>query len=45
MCIFSCAHTVRTGFKVDAATMPEPEQLIAFFEAELDALRVARRGR
>lgn len=44
VCIISYADTVRIGFKVDAATVPEPEQLIAFFEAELDSLRVATGG-
>ena len=41
VCIFSYADTVRIGFKVDAATVPDPERLIAFFEAELDSLREA----
>ncbi|MGZ5399497.1 MAG: wax ester/triacylglycerol synthase family O-acyltransferase [Nocardioides sp.] len=39
VCIFSYADTIRIGFKVDAAAVPAPEQLIAFFEAELDSLR------
>lgn len=39
--IFSYADTVRIGFKVDAATVPAPEQLVAFFEAELESLRAA----
>lgn len=39
--IFSYADTVRIGFKVDAATVPRPDRLVAFFEAELDALRLA----
>ena len=39
--IFSYADTVRIGFKVDAATVPEPDRLVGFFEAELDALRAA----
>jgi WS/DGAT/MGAT family acyltransferase len=41
--IFSYADTVRIGFKVDAATVPEPEQLVALFEVELNALRAATR--
>jgi WS/DGAT/MGAT family acyltransferase len=41
VCILSYAGTVRIGFKVDAATVPAPEQLVAFFEAELDSLRAA----
>lgn len=41
VCIFSYADTIRIGFKVDAAAVPEPELLIGFFEAELDALRAA----
>jgi WS/DGAT/MGAT family acyltransferase len=41
VCIFSYADTVRIGFKVDAATVPRPDRLVAFFEAELDALRLA----
>ncbi|WP_052112476.1 wax ester/triacylglycerol synthase family O-acyltransferase [Knoellia aerolata] len=39
VCVLSYADTVRIGFKVDAASVPVPDQLIAFFEAELDALR------
>jgi diacylglycerol O-acyltransferase / wax synthase len=38
--IFSYADTVRIGFKVDAATVPDPDRLVGYFEAELDALRV-----
>jgi diacylglycerol O-acyltransferase / wax synthase len=41
VCILSYADTVRIGFKVDAATVPVPDQLVAFFEAELDSLRAA----
>jgi diacylglycerol O-acyltransferase / wax synthase len=41
VCIFSYADTVRIGFKVDAATVPDPEQLIAFFDAELASLQEA----
>lgn len=41
VCIFSYADTVRIGFKVDAATVPDPEQLIAFFDAELASLQAA----
>ncbi|KRF36690.1 wax ester/triacylglycerol synthase family O-acyltransferase [Nocardioides sp. Soil805] len=41
VCILSYANTVRIGFKVDAAAVPSPEQLVSFFEAELDALREA----
>lgn len=37
--ILSYADTVRIGFKVDAATVPDPDRLVEFFEAELDALR------
>ena len=44
VCIFSYADTVRIGFKVDAATVPAPERLVAFFEAELDALWEASAG-
>jgi diacylglycerol O-acyltransferase / wax synthase len=40
VCIFSYADTVRIGFKVDAATVPDPDRLVGYFEAELDALRV-----
>ena len=39
VCILSYADTVRIGFKVDAASVPAPEQLIAFFELELELLR------
>lgn len=38
VCIYSYANTVRIGFKVDAQTVPKPEQLIECFDAELDAL-------
>lgn len=41
VCILSYADTVRIGFKVDAATVPAPERLVEFFDAELDALREA----
>lgn len=44
VCIFSYADTVRVGFKVDAATVSAPEKLVAFFEAELDALWEASAG-
>lgn len=43
--IFSYADTVRIGFKVDAATVPQPEQLIAFFDAELACLQEAALAR
>ncbi len=39
--IFSYADTVRIGFKVDEAAVPEPDRLVAFFEEEIDALRDA----
>ena len=39
VCLLSYADTVRVGFKVDAVSVPAPDQLIAFFEAEVDALR------
>lgn len=39
VCIFSYAGTVRIGFKVDAATVAQPERLVALVEAELDSLR------
>lgn len=38
VCIFSYADTVRIGFKVDAAAVPEPERLVELFDAELDLL-------
>ena len=44
VCIFSYVDTVRIGFKVDAATVPDPEQLVALFETELDSLRALLRG-
>jgi len=36
--IFTYAGTVRIGFKTDAGVIPEPEQILAAFQAELDAL-------
>jgi diacylglycerol O-acyltransferase len=46
VCIFSYAGTVRVGFKVDAATVAEPQRLVALIEAELDSLReLAAAGR
>lgn len=45
VCIVSYADTVRIGFKVDAATVPHPEQLIAFFDAELASLQEAALAR
>jgi WS/DGAT/MGAT family acyltransferase len=36
VCIFSYARQVRVGFKVDAATVPDPERLVEAFDAELD---------
>ena len=41
VCIFSYAGTVRIGFKVDAATVPEPQRLVRLIEAELESLRDA----
>jgi diacylglycerol O-acyltransferase / wax synthase len=42
VCIFSLAGTVRVGFKVDAATLPNPEKLVHAFDDDLDELlRVA----
>lgn len=38
VCIYSYDNTVRIGFKTDAETVPMPERLIEFFDAELDAL-------
>lgn len=38
VCIYSYDNTVRIGFKVDAASVPEPSLLIDAFDAELDAL-------
>lgn len=39
VCVLSYADTVRIGFKVDAASVPDPDQLVEFFEAELECLR------
>lgn len=44
VCIFSYAGQVRIGFKVDAATVAEPERLVALVEEELDTLREAVAG-
>ena len=43
VCIFSYNQTVRVGFKVDAALVPHPEQLVDVFDQEMDdLLRMAR---
>lgn len=39
--IYTYADTVRIGFKVDAATVPDPDQLVAAFDEEFEALRDA----
>lgn len=45
VCIFSYNQTVRVGFKVDAAVVPDAERLVAAFDAELDdLLAVSARG-
>jgi diacylglycerol O-acyltransferase len=42
VCIFSFAGTVRVGFKVDAALVPDVEKLVHAFDEDLDQLlRVA----
>jgi WS/DGAT/MGAT family acyltransferase len=38
VCIFTYAGTVRVGVLTDAAVVPDPERLVAAFEAELDLL-------
>jgi WS/DGAT/MGAT family acyltransferase len=38
VCIFSIAGTVRVGFKVDAATLPDVEKLVHAFEEDMDQL-------
>jgi hypothetical protein len=38
VCIFSIAGTVRVGFKVDAATLPDAEKLVHAFEEDMDQL-------
>jgi diacylglycerol O-acyltransferase / wax synthase len=38
VCIFSFAGTVRVGFKVDAATLPDAEKLVHAFDEDLDQL-------
>ena len=38
VCIFSYAETVRVGLITDAVIVPDPERLVAAFEAELDRL-------
>ena len=38
VCIFSIAGTVRVGFKVDAATLPDPEKLVHAFDEDMDHL-------
>ncbi len=40
-CIFTYAGTVRIGFKTDAAVIPDPEQILAAFHAEIEALESA----
>jgi diacylglycerol O-acyltransferase / wax synthase len=37
-CIFSYAGRLHVGFKVDTATIADPEQLVAAFDAELEHL-------
>ena len=36
VCIFTYAGTVRVGVITDAALVPDPERIVAAFEAELD---------
>ena len=44
VCIFSYNDTVRVGFKVDAAVVPQAERLVEAFDEEVDALaRLAAR--
>ena len=38
VCIFSFAGTVRVGFKVDAALVPDPEKLVHAFDEDMDQL-------
>jgi hypothetical protein len=38
VCIFSLAGTVRVGFKVDAALVPDVEKLVHAFDEDLDQL-------
>ena len=38
VCIFTYAGTVRVGFMVDAAAVPDPESLLAAFELEAATL-------
>ena len=38
VCIFSLAGTVRVGFKVDAAMVPDVEKLVHAFDEDLDQL-------
>lgn len=46
VCIFSLAGTVRVGFKVDAATLPDAEKLVHAFDEDMDELlRIAARAR
>jgi diacylglycerol O-acyltransferase len=45
VCIFSLAGIVRVGFKVDAATLPNPEKLVHAFDEDMDELlRVAAKA-
>lgn len=41
VCIFSYAGQVTVGFGTDRAVLPEPERLVAAFDAELAAARAA----
>lgn len=43
VCIFSYDDTVRVGFKSDATVLPDPELLVAAFDAGLDELAAAAR--
>ncbi|HEY5249626.1 MAG TPA: WS/DGAT domain-containing protein, partial [Dermatophilaceae bacterium] len=38
VCIFSFAGTLRVGFKVDAAVVPDVEKLVHAFDEDLDQL-------
>ncbi|HYO17255.1 MAG TPA: wax ester/triacylglycerol synthase family O-acyltransferase [Dermatophilaceae bacterium] len=45
VCIFSLAGIVRVGFKVDAATLPNPEKLVHAFDQDMDELlRIAAKA-
>jgi len=44
VCIFTYNDAVRVGFKVDATTVPDPEQLVKAFDRQIRSLHRMARG-